>query len=56
MINTGTARKNSTITAHTLRTTGFGANRPTPSIIPSSIASTMEIAAAVKVPPMPGST
>ncbi len=56
MISTGTERKNSTITEHVHRTALWVDIRPTPSTKPSSRANTIDTAAAVSVPWMPGST
>ena len=56
MISTGTARKNSTNTAHGQRIAGLVDSRPTPSTKPSASASTIDTTAAVSVPWTPGST
>ena len=56
MISTGTARKNSTNTAQVPRMAPIGDNRPTLSNNPRINASTMDSAAAVRVPVIPGNT
>ena len=54
MTSTGKARKNSTMTEHTHRIGAVWESRPTPSSNPSASASTIDTAAAVSVPSMPG--
>ncbi len=56
MISTGTARKNSTNTAHAQLTARTGESLPMPRAQPSTNANTMDTAAAVSVPSIPGST
>ena len=54
MISTGTARKNSTMVPHTQRSALDEDNRPIPSSKPRANAITIDRAAAVSVPSMPG--
>ena len=52
--STGTARQNSTITADTPRTSGFGRSRPTPNTRPNRTAPTTASTVALTVIHRPG--
>ena len=52
--STGTARQNSTITAETPRTNGFGSSRPTPNTKPNTTAPTTATMVALMVIHSPG--